>query len=61
LRLEVEKAAAVETAEMFESKSWKKGGAECISYTCYVLGYLHSPFEAFERSFNLYRFQLKLP
>ena len=33
--------------------NWKTG-FECMLCTRHVSGYLHSPFEAFERSFNLY-------
>ena len=39
----------------------EKTGFDCHLCTRYVLRYLHSPFEAYERSFNLYRFQLELP
>lgn len=29
---------------MFESRGWKKGGAECILYACYVLDNLYLKF-----------------
>ena len=61
------KVAADETATLLVKSTrylpagQEKTGFDCHLCTRYVLRYLHSPFEADERSFNLYRFQLELP